>query len=54
MGKILFWVLMLLILLGGIGAVGWPEKRYVNGGVILLIFFALVILGYKAFGFSLS
>lgn len=53
MGKVLFWVLMLFILIGGVGTIGWPERRYFNGGVILLIFLALVILGVKVFGFDL-
>lgn len=52
MGKILFWVLMLLIFLGGIGVAGWPDRRYIHGGVIFLIFLALVILGLKVFGFD--
>ncbi len=44
---------MLLIFVGGVGAVGWPNRRYISGGVILLIFLALVLLGYKVFGFDL-
>jgi len=53
MGKIFFWVIMLFIFLGGVGLVGWPDRRYLTGGSIFLIFLALLLLGLKVFGFDL-
>ena len=51
---ILFWVLMLLCALFGIGGFAWPAdspyRRHVFGGWGLVVFVLFALLGWKVFG----
>jgi len=47
---ILFWVLLVVAVIFGVGGIVVPGNRYVGWGSTLVVFILLALLGWKVFG----